>query len=130
MGPSLNSEEAPMTTTSETQPSAQPSLGVVIPDLAGRSGLIGVEVDGQIVKVLRVDDGRVDLYPQTGQSMDAVLICRSEQDFWNVCTGRQDSIVASLRGRLAVRGRDLTLAMKVIRGLEASAHQRASEMGR
>jgi len=115
-----------METSSNTESSARASFGKAIPGLAGCSGLIGVEVQGQIVKVLRVDDGRVDLSPQTGQEMDAVVVCRSEEDFWKIVAGEVDSIVAGLRGRLAIRGHDLTLAMKVLRGLETNAHQRAS----
>ena len=112
-----------MDTTSTIPASAQ--LGSVVPELAGRSGLVGLEVGGQIVKVLRVEDGRVDLFPQTGQPLDAVFICRSEDDFWQICSGQLDSVVAGLRGRLAIRGRDLTLAVKLIRGLEVNAHQMA-----
>jgi hypothetical protein len=114
-----------MDTTSATTPSGRTSLGTVIPDLVGRSGLIGVEVEGQIVKVLRVEDGRVELFPQTGQPLDAVFICRSEDDFWKICAGELDSVVAGLRGRLGVRGRDLVLAVKVIRGLATNAHAMA-----
>ena len=78
------------------------------------------------MKVLRLQDGRVDLFPQTGQELDAVFICRSEDDFWQICTGQLNTIVAALRGRLAIRGRHPTLAVKVLRGLESHAHQRAS----
>jgi SCP-2 sterol transfer family len=112
-----------MDTTTATPDNAQ--LGAVIPDLVGHAGLIGLEIDGQIVKVLRVEDGRVQLFPQTGQPLDAVVMCRSEEDFWQICSGQLDAIVAGLRGRLAIRGRDLTLAVKVIRGLETHAHQMA-----
>jgi hypothetical protein len=112
-----------MDTTSTTEPSGRAPLGTVIPDLVGRSGLIGIEVGGQIVKVLRVEDGRVDLFPQTGQALDAVVTCRSEDDFWKIVSGEVDAIVSGLRGRLSLRGNDLALAMKVIRGLETRAHQ-------
>jgi hypothetical protein len=125
MDPSFNREEATMETSSTTEPSSLAPLGMAIPDLAGLSGLIGVEVQGQLVKVLRVDDGRVDLSPQTGQELDAVVVCRSEDDFWQIASGQVDPIVAGLRGRLAIRGRDLPLAVKVLRGLETTAHQRA-----
>ncbi len=114
-----------METSSTTESSGRAPLGRAIPELAGLSGLLGVEVQGQIVKVLRVDDGRVELFPQTGQELDAVVVCRSEDDFWKIASGEVDSIVAGLRGRLSVHGRDLTLAMKVLRGLEATAHQQA-----
>jgi hypothetical protein len=111
--------------SSSTTQTGQAPIGTVIPDLVGRSGLIGVEVDGQIVKVLRVDDGRVELFPQTGQPLDAVVTCRSEDDFWKITSGELDAIVAGLRGRLSIRGNDLALAVKVIRGLETKAHQLA-----
>lgn len=110
--------------TTSTTPASAP-FGSAIPELAGRSGLVGVEVGGQIVKILRVEDGRVELFPQTGQELDAVFVCRSEDDFWQICSGQLDSVVAGLRGRLAIRGRDLALAVKLIRGLEINAHQMA-----
>jgi putative sterol carrier protein len=57
--------------------------------------------------------------------LDAVIACRSEDDFWKIASGELDSIVAGLRGRLAIRGNDLALAVKVLRGLETKAHQLA-----
>jgi putative sterol carrier protein len=93
---------------------------IVIPDLAGRVGRLGVEVDGRLVAVIAVDHGHVSLAAPAEGRVDAVIVCRSEEDYRRIVSGAVDSTVAALRGRLAMRG-DLVLATKVVRGLRAAA---------
>lgn len=95
-------------------------VGTVIPDLAGYSGRLGIEVAGQMAAAFQVTDGRVELTAATDQPLDAVIVLRTADDLRQIIGGQLNAVVAALRARLALRG-NAAVAVKVIRGLHASA---------
>lgn len=109
--------------TSETTTSATTygSREIIIPDLVGRSGLLGVEVDGRLISTLRLVNGRLEIAPPIRERVETVIICRSADDFAKLWRGELNSVVAAIRGRWAMRG-DLALATRVMRGLQAAGH--------
>jgi hypothetical protein len=114
-----------MDTVETPSTSEEASRAAFIPDLAGYSGLLGVEVDGKIVQNVRVKRGQVELIAPSAQPPDAVFMFRTMDDAAKVLRGELNAVVAGIQGRLAVRG-DLVIAAKVIRGLQASTRAAAS----
>lgn len=95
-------------------------LATAIPDLAGYSGRLGIEVGGQMAAALQITDGHVDLVPATDQPVDAVIALRTLDDLRQIIRGQLNAVVAALQARLALRGNG-AVALKVIRGLHANA---------
>jgi SCP-2 sterol transfer family len=95
-------------------------VGTVIPDLAGYTGRLGIEVAGQMAAAFQVTDGRVELTAATDQPLDAVIVLRTADDLRQIIGGQLNAVVAALQARLALRGNG-AVAIKVIRGLHASA---------
>ena len=94
--------------------------GTVIPDLAGYSGRLGIEIAGQMAAAFQVTQGRVELTAATDQPLDAVIVLRTADDLRQIIGGQLNAVVAALQARLALRGNG-AVAIKVIRGLHASA---------
>jgi len=103
-------------------------LGTVMPDLAGYSGRLGIEVAGQMAAAFQVTSGRVELTAATDQPLDAVIVLRTADDLRQIVGGQLNAVVAALQARLALRGNG-AVAIKVIRGLHASAVAAAQKGG-
>jgi putative sterol carrier protein len=93
--------------------------GGMVRDLAGISGRVGVEVDGKPIGELVVDDGHVELAGETAPAEGAIAF-RSAEDLWKVLRGELNPIVASLQGRMSIRG-DLTFVARIILSIAAAS---------
>jgi putative sterol carrier protein len=107
-------ETSEMTSAFGSAPFAEASA-----QLAGLRGRLKIDAGGKTVGVLQVDDGRVQLSPDT-ESPEAAIICSAEDDVAKIVRGELNPVVAALQGRLAIHG-DRIFAIKVVLGLAAAA---------
>ena len=93
--------------------------GGMVPELAGTSGRLAVEVDGKIIGDLVVEDGRVELGGDSAPAQGTIAF-RSAEDLWKTLRGELNPVVAALQGRMTVQG-DLALAIKVMLSVSAAS---------
>jgi putative sterol carrier protein len=89
------------------------------PALAGVSGRMRLQIGGQSMGVLVIDDGHLSL-TDDDRPVDVTASCATRADLIKLLRGEINPVVAALRGFIRQRG-DRAFGAKVILGLRAGS---------
>jgi putative sterol carrier protein len=93
-------------------------VSIDLPALAGVSGRMRVDVKDEPQATIHLDHGRV-WATEPEDDAEAVAVVQERSDFEQILAGELNPVVASIQGRLALRG-DPELGTRLISALNAA----------